>query len=72
MARGRQRADWARTSLLAAIMANPYRDSEEHPDPFKASDFDPFADNRAPRGKRPTLKMRVSCLKVLCKEETTP
>jgi hypothetical protein len=66
MAKGRQRAEWERTAQLSALLANPYRDQEEHPEPFEPWEFNPMADERPKKLKKPAVKMRVSCLKWLC------
>lgn len=65
-AKGRQRAEWSRTAQLSALLANPHRDTKRHPEPFAASDFNPFAEPEAAKPKRRELKMKVSCLKWLC------
>ena len=46
MAEGRQRADWARTSSLMALVANCHRDAKRSR-AFRPSDFDPFARSAA-------------------------
>ena len=66
MAKGRQRAEWERTSLLAAIGANPYRDCKKRKRPFEPWEFNPFAD-RPPIVDKPKIKISVECLKGLCK-----
>jgi hypothetical protein len=42
MAAAKQRAAWAHTSSILALLANVNRDPRKH-GPFKASDFDPYA-----------------------------
>ena len=42
MAEDRQRADWARTSALMALIANTQRDPKKHR-AFKPADFDPYS-----------------------------
>ncbi len=66
MAKGRQKAEWERTALLAAIGANPYRDPKKRKKPFEPADFNPFADRRLPRPDRQKIKISVECLKGLC------
>ena len=66
MARGRQQAEWERTGLLAAIGANPYRCPKQRP--FTPDDFNPFAE-ALPRPNKTTIKIKVDCLKALCKED---
>ena len=66
MARGRQKAEWERTALLAAIAANPYRDTDRRPEPFTADEFNPFADPQVPRPEKRQIKLSVQCLKALC------
>jgi len=33
---------WNRTALLASLLAEPYRDRDEDPEPYTAADFHPF------------------------------
>ncbi len=66
MAHGRQKAEWERTALLAAIAANPYRDTDRRPEPFTAEEFNPFADQQVPRPEKRQIKLSVQCLKALC------
>jgi len=68
MAQGRQKAEWARTSLLAAIGANPYRDTKKRKKPYSPNDFNPFGDDK-PVAKKPKMKISVLCLKGLCRKE---
>lgn len=42
MAEGRERSEWARSSVLLALLANAHRDPKKTR-AFKPSDFDPFA-----------------------------
>lgn len=72
MAKGRQRAEWERTALLAAIGANPYRDTKKHKKPFQPWEFNPFADRRLPTVEKTRIKISVDCLKALCKPERKP
>jgi hypothetical protein len=72
MAKGRQRAEWERTALLAAIGANPYRDPKKRKRPFAPWEFNPFADHRPPKVERAKIKISVECLKGLCKPERKP
>lgn len=65
MAQGRQRAQWERTALLAAIGANPYRDAKKHKRPFAPSEFNPFS-NQPTKPEKPKIKISVECLKGLC------
>lgn len=64
MARGRQQAEWSRTSLLAAIVRNSYHFGKRKP--FEPWEFDPFANGKPPFAEKPKLKIKVDCLKVLC------
>lgn len=41
MVRGRERADWARASLLASLLAEPSRDPKKRRKPFTPDDFTP-------------------------------
>jgi hypothetical protein len=66
MALGRQRAEWDRTSLLAMIAANPYRDPKVRKKPYTAADFHPFAEGRPRQGKKAKIKISVDCLKAIC------
>lgn len=68
MAKGRQRTEWERTALLAAIGANPYRDPKKHKRPFEPWEFNPFADRRPPAIEKTKIKISVECLKGLCKD----
>lgn len=49
LARGRQRSEWAQTSMMLCTFANAHRDRRLRPYPFTPDDFDPFAEYR-PRG----------------------
>jgi hypothetical protein len=69
MARCRQRADWERTALLAAIGANPFRDTQKRKQPFSADDFNPFAERKLPKVEKAKIKISVECLKGLCRGE---
>jgi hypothetical protein len=66
--KGRQRAKWERTALLAAIGANPYRNPQKRPKPFEPREFNPFAE-RLPKVEKTKIKISVECLKPLCREE---
>ncbi len=66
MAKGRQRAEWERTAQLSALLANPYRDTDEHPEPFEPWEFNPFADGKPTTAKNRDIKMKVTCLRGLC------
>jgi hypothetical protein len=35
-------ARWDQVALLAALLAEPYRNDEEHPAPYTAADFHPL------------------------------
>jgi len=63
MARGRQMAEWDRTSLLAAVTASPYRDSKVHKKPFQPWEFHPM---RQPKVNKQKIKISVECLKAFC------
>jgi len=67
MARCRQQAEWERTALLAAIGANPFRDTKKRKRPFAPNDFNPFAKRRLPKVEKEKIKISVECLKGLCK-----
>jgi hypothetical protein len=67
MAKGRQRAEWERTALLAAIGANPYRDPKVRKKPFEPWEFNPFVDRKPPKIEKAKIKVSVECLKSLCK-----
>jgi hypothetical protein len=67
MARSRQRAEWERTALLAAIGANPYRDPKKRKRPFQPWEFNPFCNGPPPEPEREKIKISVECLKGLCK-----
>ena len=71
MAKGRQRAEWERTSQMSVLIANPHRDVKKHPEPFEPWEFNPFAEGKPPRVKKPEIKVSVKCLKALCKPGTT-
>ena len=36
------RGAWQRTALLASLVAEPYRDRDQMPEPYTAADFNPF------------------------------
>ena len=72
MAKGRERAEWGRTAQLSMLLANPNRDTEEHPEPFQAWEFNPFTEAEPPKVKKPEVKLRVSCLKWLCENGELP
>lgn len=67
MARYRQRSEWERTALLAAIGANPFRDTKKQKRPFAPNDFNPFAERKIPKVDKAKIKISVECLKGLCK-----
>jgi hypothetical protein len=67
MAKGRQKAEWERTALLAAIGANPHRNVKKYKKPFLPNDFNPFADRKR-KPKETKIKISVDCLKTLCRE----
>jgi len=69
MARCRQQADWQRTALLAAIGANPFRDTQKRKEPFTPNDFNPFVVRKIPKIEKAKIKVSVECLKGLCKGE---
>ena len=69
MAKGRQKAAWGRTSLLAAIGANPHRDPKKRKEPFRPEDFNPFRNGPPPKPEKTKIKISVECLKGLCKGE---
>jgi hypothetical protein len=66
MAKARLRADWERTSLLAAIGANPHRDPKKRKKPYDPAEFNPFAAEGKPAKKKPKIKISVDCLRALC------
>jgi hypothetical protein len=66
MAKGRQKAEWERASLLAAIGANPHRNIQKHPKAFIPNDFNPYATEKP---KETKIKISVECLKGLCKRK---
>ena len=43
MAEGRNRAQWAQTAEVLALIANVNRDPKKHPEPFRAVDINPYA-----------------------------
>ena len=68
MARSRQRAEWQRTALMAAIGANPFRDAKKRKQPFTPDDFNPFAERKLPKVEKPKIKVSVECLRELCRK----
>jgi hypothetical protein len=51
MAEGHDQRWWSHTSALLAQIAEPYRDSKEHPKPFSPAEFNPYgAQEPRPRG----------------------
>jgi hypothetical protein len=69
MAKGRQKAEWERTALLAAIGANPHRNVKKHKQPFMPNDFNPFADRRQ-KPKETKIRIGVECLKGLFRKSS--
>jgi len=67
MAKGRQRAEWERTSLLAAIARNSYHLGGKRKKPFQPWEFNPFTKGPPPAVDKPKIKIKVECLKGLCK-----
>jgi hypothetical protein len=68
MARGCQKAEWDRTSLLAAIGANPNRDPKKRQKPYEPWEFNPFRKGPPPKPERTKIKIKVECLKGLCEK----
>jgi hypothetical protein len=67
MAKGRQRAEWERTSLLAAVARNSYHLGGKRKRPFQPWEFNPFTNGPPPAVEKPKIKIKVECLKGLCK-----
>jgi hypothetical protein len=63
MAEGRQRADWGRASAAMALQANCHRDPKRRAQPFRAADFDPYAEQAAKK-REPDFKADISVLKM--------
>ena len=62
MARGRGKAEWARTSAILALLANAHRDPAKTR-PFTPADFDPYETEAK---KRPFPKTKdLSVLKAI-------
>ena len=66
-AKARQRAEWGRTSLLAALVRNSYPLGKERLTAFQPWEFDPFCKGPPPAVKKPKIRIKVACLKGLCK-----
>lgn len=43
---GRNKSEWARTALIACLLANPNRDTKKHSKPFTPDEFNPYAPKR--------------------------
>jgi hypothetical protein len=69
MAKGRQRAEWERTSLLAAIARNSYHLGGKRKKAFQPWEFNPFTSGPPPAPEKTKIKIKVECLKGLCKAE---
>ena len=66
MAKGRMRSQWEQTSLLAAIFANPYRDTEKHKASYQPWEFNPFETEPPASEPKKKIKISVQCLKGFC------
>lgn len=44
MAEAKRRAAWQHTASLMALLANCHRDPKQRSQPYRPSDFDPFAE----------------------------
>lgn len=42
MAEGRERAEWDRAALLAALLCEPHRDAKRRRQPYTTLDFHPY------------------------------
>lgn len=60
MAKGKEKSQWEQTSLLAAIIANPNRDPDKHPEPYSPLDFNPFANVGDKAKRKPPTKKKYS------------
>jgi hypothetical protein len=69
MAKARQKAEWERVSLLAAIVRNSYPLGGKRKRPFQSWEFNPFTKGPPPVPDKPKIKIKVDCLKGLCKTE---
>ena len=67
MARCRQRSEWERTSLLAALVRNSYLFGGKRKKPFQPWEYNPFSKGPPPAPEKPKIKIKVDCLKGLCK-----
>jgi hypothetical protein len=63
MARGRARLEWAQTAELWVLLINPIRDIDTHPEPFKTSDINPFAEIDHEQAMREKVKRAPSVIK---------
>jgi hypothetical protein len=68
MAKARQRAEWERTALLTAIVRNSYPLGGKRKKPFQPWEFNPFTKGPPPTVDKPKIKIKVECLKGLCKQ----
>ena len=71
MARCRQRSEWERTSLLAALVRNSYLFGGNRKKPFQPWEYNPFSKGPLPVPEKPKIRIKVDCLKGLCKESST-
>jgi hypothetical protein len=68
MAKGRQKAEWERAALLAAITRNSYPLGGKRKRPFQPWEFNPFEHGPPPAVDKPKIKIKVECLKGLCNQ----
>lgn len=50
-------ADWESASLLACLLAEPYRDRKRRSRPYTPADFDPHAANRSGAAEEPIRRV---------------
>jgi len=64
MADGRERSNWNRSAALMSLIANCNRDPKRQPRPFKADDFNPFAQrNRVEKLSKEDIRANRDVLK---------
>ena len=59
LAEARGNHDWEQTAAVLAMLANAHRDPKKRPTPFKPSDFNPFAVERAEKPKVILKDLRI-------------
>lgn len=56
MAEARERAEWDRTTNLMAMLANQWRDTKTHAEPFQPFEFNPLLSSREMKAIRKAMR----------------